>query len=317
MITGSPIHRLDEIDNRLIEELFVDGRASYAALAPKVGLSEGAVRARVRRLIDEHIVTISAWVDPHSVGFGMFSFLLISTIGPARPVGESVAELDEAVYVVGLAGRWSVFAAIRCRDDRHFVSVLDRIRATPGVAAVESLRGIDYPKLSSSGIASEVFGQSVPQRSPVPAPGNRPLDEIDMQLIQALVADGRATFADLAPVVRLSTAGVRGRVQRLFDAGIVVVQATAGASVLGLASFAEVFISVHGPACDVAEQLCPMPEFTVVAIVAGRFDLTCEVWARDDEHLFRILDQVRAIETVSTVDVAVHLDVIKEEYRLA
>jgi Lrp/AsnC family transcriptional regulator for asnA, asnC and gidA len=247
----------------------------------------------------------------------MFSFLLISTIGPARPIGESVAELGEAVYVVGLAGRWSLFAAIRCRDDRHFVSILDRIRTTPGVAAVESLRGIDYPKLSSSGIASEVFGHSVPQRSPVPAPENRPLDEIDMKLIQALVADGRATFADLAPIVGLSTAGVRGRVQRLFDSGVVVVQAMAGASVLGLASFAELFISVHGRAGEVAEQLCPMPEFTVVAVVAGRFDLTCEVWARDDEHLFAILDQVRAIETVSSIEVAVQLDIIKEEYRLA
>jgi Lrp/AsnC family transcriptional regulator for asnA, asnC and gidA len=316
-MSPDPVHNLDDIDRRLIEELFVDGRASYAALAPKVGLSEGAVRARVRRLIDQHVVAISAWVDPHSVGFGMFSFLLMTTAGPARPVGESIAAIDEVVYLVGLGGRWSLFAAIRCRDDRHFLSVLDRIRATDGVAEVESLRGIDYPKLSSSGIASEVFNHPVPHRTPVAAPASRPLDDIDLMLIQALVADGRATFAELAPKVGLSTAGVRGRVQRLFDSEIVVVQAVAGASVLGVASFAELFITVRGPAHAVAEHLCPLPEFTVVAVVGGRFDLTCEVWARDDEHLFSLLERVRSIDSVSSVQAAIHLEIIKEEYRLA
>ena len=58
---------LDDIDRRLVGELIVDGRAPYAALAPKVGLSQAAVRARVRRLLENNVVTVTARVDPRSL----------------------------------------------------------------------------------------------------------------------------------------------------------------------------------------------------------------------------------------------------------
>ena len=44
---------LDDISKDLVELLQHDGRCSYAALAKAVGLSEAAVRQRVRRLLDE------------------------------------------------------------------------------------------------------------------------------------------------------------------------------------------------------------------------------------------------------------------------
>ena len=41
--------RLDEVSRRIIEALQADGRASYAAIAKLVGLSEAAVRQRAQR----------------------------------------------------------------------------------------------------------------------------------------------------------------------------------------------------------------------------------------------------------------------------
>ena len=47
---GTP---LDEVSRQLVEALQEDGRRSYAALAQDVGLSEAAVRQRVKRLLDD------------------------------------------------------------------------------------------------------------------------------------------------------------------------------------------------------------------------------------------------------------------------
>jgi len=292
------------------------GRASYASLAPKVGLSQAAVRSRVRRLLDEGVVTVSARVDPRSVGFGIFSFVFITTDGPARRAADLLAQIDESVFVVCLGGRFSAFAEIRCRDYRHLLSVLDQIRSTEGVVDAESLSAIEYLKAGASGIAAEVFGQSVERKMAQPVPGDRALDEVDIRLIKALVANGRATFADLAPTVGLSQAGVRARVQRLLDDQTVVIHATARARVLGLDSFSALLISVRGEAQRVAEQLCAMPEFTIVAATTGRCGLVGEVWCRDRQHLLDILDTVRAIEGVAEVETAVYLDIVKEQFRL-
>jgi Lrp/AsnC family transcriptional regulator for asnA, asnC and gidA len=49
---------LDDVDRRLLRILQADGRASYATMAPEVGLSAPAVRLRVQRLVDVGILQV-------------------------------------------------------------------------------------------------------------------------------------------------------------------------------------------------------------------------------------------------------------------
>ncbi len=306
----------DDLDRRLIGELILDGRASYAALADKVGMSQAAVRARVLRLLGDHVVTITSRVDPQTVGIGVFSFVFLSITEPARTVAARISEIDEAVFVVCIAGRWSLVVEVRCTDHRHLLHVLDRIRGTEGVADLETVTAVDYLKAGTSGIAAEVFGQDVPRSLPSPVPADHPIDDIDLALIRALVTDGRATFADLAPVVGLSQAGARARVQRLLDEKIVTIHASVSAKALGLASFSALLVSVRGPSKPVLEQLCSKPEFTVVAAASGRFDAIGEVWCRDDEHFLDTLDGIRMLDGIADVQTGTYLEIVKEQYRL-
>jgi DNA-binding Lrp family transcriptional regulator len=307
---------LDSIDRRLVGELIRDGRAPYSALAPAVGLSQAAVRARVRRLLDEHIVTVSARVDPRSIGLGVFAFVFATVDGSARELAERVAEMPEAVFVVCLTGRNGLMVEIRCRDNEHLVVVMDELRGDPGIVDFDSLTAIEYRKAGTSGIAAELFGQQFEPRVPKPAPADRPLDEIDLALIRELMSDGRATYADLAPRVGLSQAGARARVQRLLDESIVVIHATSSARALGLAAFSAVRMSVRGPVGQIAERLSAMPEFTVVALTSGSYDLAGEVWCRDNSHLLDILDAIRSLDGVGAVVSNTYLEIEKEAYRL-
>lgn len=307
---------LDATDRQLIAELIVDGRASYAALAPKVGLSQAAVRARVKRLLDEKIVTVTARVDPRSLGLGVFAFVFLTIDKPARVVGAELAEIPEAVFVVCLSGRQGLLAEVRCHDNTHLVEVFDQIRGLDGVVEVDSLTAMEYRKSGTSGIAEEILGTPVAMRVAKPVPIERKLDEVDLALIGELVHDGRATFVDLAPKSGLSQAGVRARVQRLLEEQVIVIQAFPSAEALGLASFATVQVSVRGPVEPVAQRLCAMPEFTVVALSGGAYDLVCEVWCRNYPHLLEILDSVRAIDNVGVVQSNTYLEILKEDYRL-
>lgn len=62
---------MDHIDRRLIDLLLVDGRASYAELGRRLGLSAPAIAERIAKLEDAGIITgYGARIDRRALGYG-------------------------------------------------------------------------------------------------------------------------------------------------------------------------------------------------------------------------------------------------------
>jgi Lrp/AsnC family transcriptional regulator, regulator for asnA, asnC and gidA len=68
--TGVDGQQLDAVAKKIIGELQEDGRRSYAGISKVVGLSEAAVRQRVRRLVEAGVMQIVAVTDPTQLGYG-------------------------------------------------------------------------------------------------------------------------------------------------------------------------------------------------------------------------------------------------------
>lgn len=135
----TPPVSLDDVDKALIRLLQSDGRASYADLAPQVGLSAPAVRQRVQRLVDAGVLQIVGVTDPLALGLPVMALVGVRVQGDARAVADALAEIDNVVYLVTTAGSFDLFAEVVCRDmDELFAVVNDRIRVVAGVSAAES-----------------------------------------------------------------------------------------------------------------------------------------------------------------------------------
>ena len=131
--------RLDDISKAIIEVLQVDGRASYAAIAKEVGLSEAAVRQRVQRLLDAGIMQIVAVTDPIQVGFRRQAMIGIRVSGDLESVGAALSEMPEVDYVVTTAGSFDILAEVVCEDDHELLDLLnEQIRVIPGVRTTET-----------------------------------------------------------------------------------------------------------------------------------------------------------------------------------
>lgn len=131
--------RLDEISKSIIEVLQVDGRASYAAIAKEVGLSEAAVRQRVQRLLDAGIMQIVAVTDPIQVGFRRQAMIGLRVQGDLAAVGDALSQMPEVDYVVTTAGSFDLLAEVVCEDDEQLLELLStRIRQLPGVQTTET-----------------------------------------------------------------------------------------------------------------------------------------------------------------------------------
>ena len=131
---------LDHISKAIIDALQQDGRRSYSAIAETLGLSEGAVRQRVQKLMSTGVMQIVAVTDPTELGFGREAMIGICCSGDSLRVAERLTLIDAINYVVLTAGRFDIVVEVVCEDDKHLLDILNTsIRSLPGVYLAETL----------------------------------------------------------------------------------------------------------------------------------------------------------------------------------
>ena len=138
--TRGPVTRprsLDDVDRGIIEALQENGRASFRAIAARVGVAEATVRARYARLVEDEILQVTGVTNPLGLGFDQ-AMIGVKTNGPPGPVADEIAGWPEADYVVITAGRFDVIVELVCEDRRHLLEVTNRIRAIEGVVSTET-----------------------------------------------------------------------------------------------------------------------------------------------------------------------------------
>lgn len=129
----------DAVGKRIIELLQRDGRRPFVSIAAEVGLSEGAVRQRVQRLIDTGVMQIVAVTDPLVVGFTRQAMIGIKTQGDVTPVAEELCTIPQIDYVVTTAGSFDLLVEVVCEGDAELLDVLmTQIRTIPGVMHTET-----------------------------------------------------------------------------------------------------------------------------------------------------------------------------------
>ena len=141
------------------------------------------------------------------------------------------------------------------------------------------------------------------------------LDSIDRQIISHLQRDGRRAYGAIATEVGLSEAGVRRRVQRLKDSGVMQIVAITDPLQLGYGREALIGIRVHGDVRLVADKIASIDEANDVVMTAGSFDIIAEVIAVDDDALVHLLnDSIRSIPGVTEVETFLYLKLSKQTY---
>lgn len=176
--------------------------------------------------------------------------------------------------------------------------------------------GGDPPGAGAHAGASREDGAGLPARRFTGGAGpSGLLDRANRAIIEALQRDGRLAYGTIAEEVGLSEAAVRRRVQRLRDAGVMQIVAVTDPLQLGFHRQAMVGVRVEGDVRLVAEKLSELEEVDYVVMCAGSFDLLVEVVCKDDDALFRLLnDAFRSIPGVSSTESFVYLRSARQTY---
>jgi len=141
------------------------------------------------------------------------------------------------------------------------------------------------------------------------------LDEVDRRIIGQLQTDGRTPYSKLGPMVGLSQAAVRQRVQRLIDRGVMQVVAVTDPAMLGLGLQAMVGVQVEGDPRSVADAIAESVDVDYVVITAGRYDLLVEVVAPDAGALLDLVTgAIRGVPGVASTEILTYLKLVKQTY---
>ncbi len=149
--------RLDPLDERIVAFLLDDGRASFAEIGARVGLSAPAVKRRVDRLRRTGTITgFTAKVEPRALGWTTEAYVELFCQGKTSPatIREGMARFPEVVSACTLTGEADALVHILAADIRHFEEVLERMNAEPYVARTKSVlvlsRLLDRPGLTAA-----------------------------------------------------------------------------------------------------------------------------------------------------------------------
>ncbi|OLL97829.1 Transcriptional regulator, AsnC family [Pseudonocardia sp. Ae406_Ps2] len=128
---------IDAIDRRLLDLLRVDGRASWADLGGRVGLSASAVRRRVDRLTARGVVQgFTVQVDPdaeRTPGVAAYVELFCrGTVAPAE-LQRMLSAVPEVVTAGTVTGEADALVLLRSRDVQSLEDALERLRLAANV----------------------------------------------------------------------------------------------------------------------------------------------------------------------------------------
>ena len=131
---------MDELDSKIIAMLQEDGRASNAGIARREGVSEGTVRRRLKRLIEEEYIRVLALLDPGKMGFASEALIGVQ-VDPDKVdrVSADLSQLEEINWVSITTGSYDIFAWATLNSSEALgIFLRTKVGTIPGVRRTET-----------------------------------------------------------------------------------------------------------------------------------------------------------------------------------
>jgi len=131
----------DELTQNIIRELQIDGRVSNREMSRKLGVSEGTIRNRLKKLVDDKAMRLGAVTDPRLLGVGAVGFVLMAVrTRQTTRVIEELHRLEEVIFIGFMSGISNVAILAEAESLEHLSELCaDKIRPMPGVLRMSTL----------------------------------------------------------------------------------------------------------------------------------------------------------------------------------
>jgi Lrp/AsnC family transcriptional regulator for asnA, asnC and gidA len=142
-------------------------------------------------------------------------------------------------------------------------------------------------------------------------------DKLDLKILQALSANARTPYLEIAREYGVSGAAVHQRVQRLIANGVIVgSECLVNPAAVGYETCAYVGFFLQDPSLskDLIEGLKRIPEVVECHFTTGQYDIFIKLHARNNDHLLEILQkQIQSLGVARTETLISFKEVFKRQ----
>jgi Lrp/AsnC family transcriptional regulator, regulator for asnA, asnC and gidA len=131
--------KVDETDEKIIRILQADSRKAFVEIASEIGLSESAVRRRVKNLVDRMIIkrfTIELGTTDKTSAITLIS---VASTADTSAVSNQLMNLNGVKVVYEITGQYDIAAIIAAPAIADINKCIDDIRKTEGVSDTDTV----------------------------------------------------------------------------------------------------------------------------------------------------------------------------------
>ena len=131
--------RMDETDEKIIRILQADSRRAFVEIANEIGLSESAVRRRVKNLLDKMIIkrfTIELGASDKTSAITLIS---VAATADTSAVSKQLMNLNGVKVVYEITGQYDIAAIIAAPAIADINKCIDDVRKIEGVSDTDTV----------------------------------------------------------------------------------------------------------------------------------------------------------------------------------
>ena len=144
-------YQLDAFDHQILEVLAGDARLSNRKIAQALGVTEGTIRGRLKRLQEENYLRFTAITALSYLGNPLLIFIGVTAEqGRVKEVAQAIAEMDGIRSVIITLGRFNIHVVGMYGTLDEVLNIANNaILAVPGVRHVETSISVKQLKYDS------------------------------------------------------------------------------------------------------------------------------------------------------------------------
>ncbi len=130
---------MDETDEEIIKILKNNGRASYSDVGEKVDLSEGAVRKRIKALVDSGVIRKFTVKIGATAGAEAITLLATNPSLPTQEVSKKISMIPNVETIYEVTGGYDIIVVISGLNVAEVNDCIEKIRRIDGIVRTNTM----------------------------------------------------------------------------------------------------------------------------------------------------------------------------------
>jgi Lrp/AsnC family transcriptional regulator for asnA, asnC and gidA len=222
---GNSIHyELDWKDKKIIRELDINARQSFADIAQKTGLSKDVVVYRVNNMLKTGMIKqFISFIDIQRLGYtfyDVFFKLKHYSADEEKGVIEQIKDLPEVGWFISVRGEWRLIVCVMAKDPAEFNQSLAKVLKILGNKLIryDFFIVLDAYQLPYKEVLGE---EQYTEQTHLGKKESIELKDADVKILSHLAFDARAAKTELVEKTGLTLEMVRHAIKKLEKSGLI------------------------------------------------------------------------------------------------